>query len=91
MNYAYRLSEKIAITDVDDEVVLLKLDTGAYYGLNSVGASLVHGLKNEQTVHQICKDISSRYQIPYQNVNQDLTELIEQLVKEQLLIQIEAD
>jgi hypothetical protein len=91
MTKAYRLSEQISITEVDDEVVLLRLDTGAYYGLNSVGAQLVNGLKNERTLHQICTDISSQYQIPYKNVNEDLAELIEQLEDEQLLVKVEAD
>ena len=91
MNQGYRFADQVSVTEVDDEVVLLKLDTGSYYGLNSIGAKLVNGLQNQLTVHQICKDIASDYQIPYQNVNQDLSDLIEQLVAEQLLIVIEIE
>ena len=81
----YRLAEQLSVTEVDDEVVLLKLDTGSYYGLNPVGAQLVLGLQDEQTTHQICGRISQQFQTPYSTVKDDLDELIHQLLEQGLI------
>ncbi len=81
----YRLSPQLSVTEVDDEVVLLKLDTGSYFGLNPIGAKFVSGIQQEMSLHEICASISEQYQTPYIRVNDDLKDLVDQLVDQQLI------
>lgn len=90
MTHKYRLAEQLSITEVDDEVVLLKLDTGLYYGLNQIGAQFITGIQQSHSVHQICSTIAEQYQMPYHAVNGDLDELISQLLDQQLIEAIES-
>lgn len=83
----YRLCEDISLTEVDNEMVLLNLATGAYYGLNHIGAGVVKALQNGQSVHDSVEEISGRYQLDYQIVNEDIQELMEQLLQHQLLVE----
>jgi hypothetical protein len=87
----YQLLEHVSLTEVDDEVVLLNLDSGAYYGLNHVGSKLMQGIRNHLDLAQVIGDISEQYQTDRQQVQTDAEELIAQLLKEQLIsIQDEA-
>lgn len=86
----FRLAERLSVTQVDDEVVLLKLDTGAYYGLNHIGSRFIEGVSNKESLAHIISAISERYQTPYQTVCNDLSELIEQLLEQQLIERVES-
>lgn len=81
----YQLLEHISLTEVDDEVVLLDLDTGAYFGLNHVGAKLLSVLHSDGTVSNAIEQISERYKIDIQQVERDINELIEQLLEQNLI------
>lgn len=86
MAQEYKLADQLSITEIDDELVLLKLDTGCYYGLNTVGAQIVHGLSQGNTIHQICLTIAENFQTSYQTAVTDVNELMTQLLEQQLVI-----
>ena len=86
----YRLCDQLSVTDVDDEVVLLKLDTGMYYGLNHIGAVLVQGLQEERSMQQIILSVVEKYQTSYQKVSDDMDALVAQLLDQGLLEEVNA-
>ena len=81
----YRLANNISLTQVDDEVVLLNLNSGSYFGLNHVGAGLLNRLVAQQSVEQSCAALAKQYAIPAQTVNDDIAELISQLLEQGLI------
>lgn len=83
----YRLNEDISLTEVDNEMVLLNLATGAYYGLNHVGTRFVKALQDGQSVQHSVKQISHHYKLDYQRVDDDIRELVAQLIQQNLLIE----
>lgn len=84
----YRLCEQLSITEVDDEVVLLNLDTGMYYGLNHVGALFVKGLQNERSMQTIILDVVDQYQTNYETVCEDMDALVKQLLEQGLIEEV---
>jgi hypothetical protein len=81
----YTLRENISLTEVDDEVVLLDLSNGAYYGLNQVGADLLKALQNKQPLCQTIRQISEHYQMDSAQVKIDIDELLQELLVNNLL------
>ena len=47
--------------DVDDEVVLLSVQNGQYYGLNAVGASIWRLIKQPRTLGEVRNDLLAEY------------------------------
>lgn len=81
----YQLLEHISLTEVDDEVVLLDLNSGAYYGLNHVGAMLLQKLRAGDTLNVAVQKISAHYQTDERKVKQDVDELLQQLLEQKLI------
>lgn len=81
----YQLVDHIALTDVDDEIVLLDLNNGSYYGLNSVGAQFIKGLQNKLSTPEAVNEIATHFQMDNTQVSADIDELIEQLLAQELI------
>lgn len=85
----YQLAEHVSFTDVEDEAVLLDLNTGAYYGLNHIGAQLLNELKAHNSIENAVIVIATEYQITNNTVQDDVNELIEQLLLQNLIVVVE--
>lgn len=81
----YQLLEHVSLTEVDDEAVLLDLNSGAYYGLNHVGALLLKFFETNMTVDIAIEQIAERYQTSPAQVQDDIESLIQQLLEQQLI------
>jgi len=81
----YKLNDNVSFTEVDDEAVLLDLNSGAYYGLNHVGALLITHLQKEHSVEHASAEIAEHYQTPNVTVSADIAALIEQLLEQKLI------
>jgi hypothetical protein len=66
-------------TDLDDEVAILNLESGVYYGLSNVGASVWNLIGEPKTVGRIHEDILSEYDVAPERLYSDLIELLNQL------------
>lgn len=84
----YRLLEHISFTQVDDEAVLLDLNTGGYFGLNHIGTHFLNIVRNqgiENPMEQACNEIAELYNMDRSQVLTDLEELVLQLQQSDLL------
>jgi hypothetical protein len=85
----YQLAEHVSFTDVDEDAVLLDLNTGAYFGLNHIGAQLLNELKAHNSIENAVALIAGQYQLTANTVRADVDELIEQLLEQNLITKIE--
>ena len=83
--HKYQLQKDVLLTDVEDEMVLLDMRNGQYYGLNNVGCEILKLITERKTVAEIEVEISRRYQIDKQAAQIDIAELISDLLKQNLL------
>ena len=84
----YKLAEHVSVTEVDGEAVLLDLQSGAYYGLNHIGAQLLTALAQNKSMTQITQDVASHYDMASEQVSADFEALIAELQEHQLLITV---
>jgi trimethylamine:corrinoid methyltransferase-like protein len=69
---------------VDDEVVLLNLDSGHYYSLNESGRRVWELLDGENTIPDIINTICEEFDVEQQEAAKDINTLIDELLKEKL-------
>jgi len=83
----YQLKDNISLTEVEEEIVLLNLSTGSYFGLNHIGAMLIKAVKEQSPIAETVKQIAEQYQMDLQVVGTDIDELLLDLVDKQLLVE----
>lgn len=85
MSENFKLADHVSFTELDDEAVLLDLNTGAYYGLNHVGVMLVNTLNNGASTQQAKAQVSEHYGVPCEHLETDVDKLINEMLERQLL------
>ena len=79
------LSREQASADVSDEVVVVNLASGRYYGLNPVGARIWDLLRTARRVHEIRDAIVEDYDVDPTVCASDVVALLEHLAEEGLV------
>jgi predicted RND superfamily exporter protein len=77
--------EDIPWNVVDDEVVLLSLDSGHYYSLNESGRRIWELLDGENTIPDIIGVICEEFNVDQEKAVKDINELIDELLNEKLV------
>lgn len=71
---------------VGDETVILDLDRGTYFGLDPVGARVWELLRDSTNVKQIVATLLAEYDVPQEQLHQDVHALVDDLVKRGLVL-----
>jgi hypothetical protein len=87
-----KLSDRVTIPSqvmtrqVGDELVLLHLGTGTYYGLESVGQSIWLLMRDGKTLAEICDLLLEEYDVTREALTRDVLELADKLLAQGLII-----
>lgn len=71
---------------IDDEVVMIDLDSGNYYSLRRVGTDIWGFIKSGATIAQIVERITHRYEGARVSIENGVNQLIDELQQENLII-----
>ena len=71
--------------DLEDEVVILGLKDGVYYGLNPVGAFIWNLIQKPITIKEIKEAILNEYDVEEEVCEKDLIELLSHLEEKNLI------
>ena len=80
-----RITEGIIFKTVGEEMVLLDLQRGVYYGLDAVGARVWELLSQEVAPAEIIERITGEYEVDRATVERDVAALLEQLLEKGLI------
>jgi hypothetical protein len=72
-------------SELGGEAVILQLNTGVYYGLNEVGASIWKLIQESKTIDEIRNSIVEEYEVSLEECDRDLLALLEQFKAEGLI------
>ena len=76
----------VVFQGVSDDLVLVDMEGGGYYSLNTVGARIWELSDGSRTTTQIVETICEEYEGPEETIRQDVLELLEDLFGEHLLV-----
>ena len=79
------VSKDYVYCKVEDEMVLLGMEDGIYYGLNPVGAFIWEEIKEPKTIDEIRDAILGEYEVEKNECERDLHELLLELVNKGLV------
>jgi hypothetical protein len=71
--------DSVVIQPVGDEMVLLHAGTGAYYGLDAVGASIFNVVTATASVQAACDALLAQYDAEPDRLRADVDALVEKL------------
>src|SRR5258708_38452787 len=74
-----------ASVDLDDEVAILNLKTGVYFGLNEVGAWIWRFIQQPRTVAQVQTALLDEFDVTPEQSLADLEALLSELAQHQLI------
>jgi hypothetical protein len=79
-NTLLRRREDIFITSlVGDEMVLMNIETGKYFGINSVGVALWNLLEQRKSFHQLIEEILIEFEVAEDQAKSEVMEFLTRL------------
>ncbi len=74
------VSKNLTASNLGTETIVLNLDSGGYYGLNTVGVTIWNLIQNPKTVEEIRDAVLAEYEVEYEQCDRDLRKLIAELL-----------
>ena len=71
---------------VRDETVLLQVKRGAYYGMDAIGTRIWAGINEGRLPVEVCKEISTDYDVPLDTVEADARIFLEDLKANEIIV-----
>ena len=78
-------TEGLAIADLDEEAVVLDVNSGIYYGLNEVGARVMVLLKEPTSLSDIVNAMLQEYEVEGEQLKRDLMAFLQEMKDQQLI------
>jgi hypothetical protein len=85
-----RVPDDVLISNLQDESVILNLNSERYFGLDNVGTRMLTVLNNSDSIEAAYESLAEEYDVDRQVLRQDMLSLIENLLQ-QGLIQVSRD
>jgi len=80
-----RVPDDVLISNLQEESVILNLDSERYYGLDDVGTRFLSVLNTSDSIEAAYEVLRDEYDVDAHNLRQDLIELVDGLVKQGIL------
>ena len=86
-----KISPNAVFESFDDEVVVINMVSGSYFALDAVALGVWEILQQPQTLESVVQLVQRRYRGEAAEIEAAVAELVAELEREGLLIQIEGD
>jgi hypothetical protein len=68
-----------------EETVVLNLQTGKYHGLNPTAGAMLAALERAGSIEDACVEVADRYELPIDEVEEDIRRLCAALLERDLI------
>ena len=80
-----KIPDDVLISKLQEESVILNLESERYYGLDDVGTRFLAALTTSESIEAAFETLAKEYDVDAEVLRQDLIELIENLSKQGLI------
>jgi hypothetical protein len=87
---SYHISEKAMFQEVENESVILDLDSGEYFTLDNIGTRMLQLFRDEPDTHKVAARITEEYEVDSEQAHADLIGLLDRMVSHGLASKDEA-
>jgi hypothetical protein len=85
MSFKIKIGEGVTSTDVDGQTVLFSTKSGRFFGLNATAKEILWKLQSTD-FESLAKEMAVQYKVTEVSVAQDLSELVEGLMRAKLIV-----
>jgi hypothetical protein len=71
--------------DLAEEVAILDIKSGIYYGLNTIGARIWKLIQEPRTVSEVCETLLAEYEVKPERCEHELLALLQELAAKGLI------
>jgi hypothetical protein len=79
----------MVFSHIDDEVVMMSIETGEYYGLNPVASRIWELLETPCTFHQLVNMLMQEFDIDETACQKDVMKFLDQLMEKKLVFAVD--
>ena len=80
-----RIKNDVLITQLEQESVILNLESERYFGLDAMGTQILAALTKSKSIEDAVHTLTGEYDVDETTLRHDLTSFIEQLVAQGLI------
>ena len=80
-----RVPDEVLISNLQEESVILNLNSERYFGLDGVGTRMLSVLTNSDSIEAAYESLAREYDVDQQVLRQDLIALVENLLQQGLV------
>ena len=80
-----RVPDDVLISNLQEESVILNLNSERYFGLDNVGTRMLSALSTSNSIEAAYQQLLAEYDVDAQVLRQDMTLMIENLLQQGLL------
>lgn len=84
----FKIYAHIMAKEIDGECMLLDVANGIYFGLNRLGLRIWQLLTEEKSSDEICIILLNEFDVPRETLENDVSELLQDLLKNGLITQL---
>jgi hypothetical protein len=85
MNSVIGVTKDLVSADLGEEIAILHLENGVYYGLDAVGARIWDLIQEPKRVDELRDSILKEYDVEPERCKSDLLELLDELANQDLV------
>ena len=78
-------TQEIVSADLDGDMVMMSIEQGKYYGMDSIGSRIWALLETPLTVSALCDLLLEEYEVSREHCEQEVLTFLNDLAKEKLL------
>ncbi len=79
-------SASVMHSDLGDKTVMMDLENGSYYGLNTVGARIWSLLEEPISISDLCEQLQTEFEVEPDACTRAVTPFVEDLVQRGVLV-----
>ena len=76
----------IVTSSIDNDIVMISIERGKYYSMESIGSRIWELMNEELTVKDLCDKLCNKYNVDVEQCQSDVLHLLKDLVNENLII-----
>ncbi len=77
--------ETVFAQEVDDEMVLLDMNSENYFGLDEVGTSIWQAMQEKETLKEVFEVLLEQYEVEPEMLQKDLLDFVDKLLESGLI------
>ena len=81
----FQRRDDLVAVDMDGESVMMCIESGAYFGLNSVASVLWKALSSPQSEDSLCQQLLAAYDVDVDTCRRDVSLFLSQLINKGLI------